>query len=193
MMTSSNGNIFRVTGPLCGGFTGHRWILSHKGQWRGTLMFSLIFAWINTCVNNREASDLRRHRVHYDVIVMNWIPGSVASLSLSRDHTAVIIQWVHVASRPFNTSGYSCCGRQGGQCNWTWTRIRTLANESIDDMSIISKREGINPCLHPNSQIRTFPLDNKPYKKAQKQNWKRGIAWKESLLSKALGKRRNIC
>ena len=23
-MTSSNGNIFRVTGPLCGEFTGHR-------------------------------------------------------------------------------------------------------------------------------------------------------------------------
>ena len=26
MMTSSNGNIFHVTGPLCGEFTGHRWI-----------------------------------------------------------------------------------------------------------------------------------------------------------------------
>ena len=26
MMTSSNGSIFRVTGPLCGEFTGHRWI-----------------------------------------------------------------------------------------------------------------------------------------------------------------------
>ena len=26
MMTSSNGNIFRVTGPLCGENTGHRWI-----------------------------------------------------------------------------------------------------------------------------------------------------------------------
>ena len=25
-MTSSNGNIFRATGPLCGDFTGHRWI-----------------------------------------------------------------------------------------------------------------------------------------------------------------------
>ena len=25
MMTSSNGNIFHVTGPLCGEFTGHRW------------------------------------------------------------------------------------------------------------------------------------------------------------------------
>ena len=26
MKTSSNGNIFRVTGHLCGEFTGHRWI-----------------------------------------------------------------------------------------------------------------------------------------------------------------------
>ena len=26
MMTSSNGNIFRITGHLCGEFTGHRWI-----------------------------------------------------------------------------------------------------------------------------------------------------------------------
>ena len=30
MMTSSNGNIFRVTGPLCGEFTGHRWIPRSK-------------------------------------------------------------------------------------------------------------------------------------------------------------------
>ena len=42
----------------------------HKGQWRGALMFSLICAWINDWVNNREAGDLRRHRAHYDVIVM---------------------------------------------------------------------------------------------------------------------------
>ena len=44
----------------------------HKGQWRGALMFSLICAWINGWVNNREARDLRRHRAHYDVIVM-WL------------------------------------------------------------------------------------------------------------------------
>ena len=42
----------------------------HKGQWRGALMFSLNCAWINRWVNNREAGDLRRHRAHYDVIVM---------------------------------------------------------------------------------------------------------------------------
>ena len=42
----------------------------HKGQWRGALMFSLIYAWINDWVNNREAGDLRRKHGHYDVIVM---------------------------------------------------------------------------------------------------------------------------
>ena len=39
----------------------------HKGQWRGTLMFSLICAWIDSLVNSREAGDLRRYCVHYDV------------------------------------------------------------------------------------------------------------------------------
>ena len=42
----------------------------HKGQWRGALMFSLIYAWINDWVNNREAGDLRRQHGHYDVFVM---------------------------------------------------------------------------------------------------------------------------
>ena len=32
MMTSSNGNIFRVTGHLCGEFTGHRWIPRTKAN-----------------------------------------------------------------------------------------------------------------------------------------------------------------
>ena len=43
---------------------------SHKGQWHGALMFSLICAWINRWVNNRQAGDLRRHRAHYDVNVI---------------------------------------------------------------------------------------------------------------------------
>ena len=42
----------------------------YKGQWRGALMFTLICARMNGWVNNREAGDLRRYRVHYDVIVM---------------------------------------------------------------------------------------------------------------------------
>ena len=46
--------------PFCGEFTGHR----RKGQWVGAVMFSLICAWINGWVNNREAGDLRRRRAH---------------------------------------------------------------------------------------------------------------------------------
>ena len=72
-MTSSNRNMFRVTGPLCREFTGDRWIPQHKGQWHGSLMFSLILAWINSWANSRDAGDLRRHRAHYDVTVMNII------------------------------------------------------------------------------------------------------------------------
>ena len=76
MMTSSKGNIFRVTGhfprhwPFVRGI--HRSPVNspHKGQWRGALMFCFICAWIDGWVNNREAGDLRRHRAHYDVIVM---------------------------------------------------------------------------------------------------------------------------
>ena len=69
LMTSSNGNIFRVTGHLCGEFTGHGWIPHTKAS-DAELWCFFICAWINGWVNNREAGDLRRHRVHYDVMVM---------------------------------------------------------------------------------------------------------------------------
>ena len=45
----------------------------HKGQWRGALMFSLLSAWLNAWVNNREAGDLRSYRAHFDVTVMRHI------------------------------------------------------------------------------------------------------------------------
>ena len=36
-----------------------------------SLMFSLIYVWINGWVNSREAGDLGRYHAHYDVIVMS--------------------------------------------------------------------------------------------------------------------------
>ena len=42
----------------------------HKGQWRRTLMVSLICAWTNSWANNWDAGDLRCHLTHYDVTVM---------------------------------------------------------------------------------------------------------------------------
>ena len=67
MMTSSNGNI---AGPLWGEFTDHRRIPPTKAI-EAELWCSLICAWTNRWVNNRNAVDLRRHRAHYDVTVMH--------------------------------------------------------------------------------------------------------------------------
>ena len=56
----------------------------HKSQWHGALMFSLICAWINDWVNNREAGDLRRYRAHYDATVMSQTKCSPTLTHVSR-------------------------------------------------------------------------------------------------------------
>ena len=63
----------------------------HKGQWRGALMFSLIYVWINDWVNNREAGDLRRQHCHYDVIVMELL--WVLLRRLVRKHHRLMLLW----------------------------------------------------------------------------------------------------
>ena len=61
---------FSVLLSLCVGIPWSLVNFLHKGQWRRALMFSLISTWINCCVNNCEAGDLRCHHAHYDAIVM---------------------------------------------------------------------------------------------------------------------------
>ena len=68
VMTSSNGNISRVPGNLCGEFIGHRWIPPQRPVTRN--FDFLICAWINGWVTNREAGDLRRQLAHYGVTLM---------------------------------------------------------------------------------------------------------------------------
>ena len=68
MMTSSNENIFPVTGHLWGWWPADSPL---KGQWCGALMFSLISAWTNGWANNQDAGDLMRYRAHYGVTAMN--------------------------------------------------------------------------------------------------------------------------
>ena len=73
MMTSSTGNILRVSGPLCGEFTGHRWIPLKNAS--DTELWCLRWSapekngWVFELVG-----DLRRHRTHYyDVIIMRRV------------------------------------------------------------------------------------------------------------------------
>ena len=70
MMMSTNGNIFRVTGHLCGEFNGHRWIPRPKGSDAELWSEPEYNGW----VNNGEADDFRRHRARYDFIVMGMAP-----------------------------------------------------------------------------------------------------------------------
>ena len=88
----------------------------HKGQWRGALMFSLICAWINRWVNNREAGDLRRHRAHYDVIVMR--PRCVNSC----------VYLIHIATEPCDMMQ-----RNGGAVTKTfeWSLLRNFSSTFV--------------------------------------------------------------
>ena len=69
-MTSLNGNVFRVTGHLCGEFT---------GQWRRC--FFLICAWTSGWVNNAKVGDLRPHRAHNDITLMHFLNFKTSRLS----------------------------------------------------------------------------------------------------------------
>ena len=71
---------FRRYWPFVLGIHRSPWNSPHKGQWPETLMFDLIYARINCWVNNREAGDSRRHRAHYDAIVMHFTAVKVSSL-----------------------------------------------------------------------------------------------------------------
>ena len=129
-----NGNIFRVTGPLCGEFTGYR-----KGQWRGALVFSLTCT--NVWANNRDAGDLRRHRAHYGVAVMlsDVIPGlSVLQILLmTRRHNC------RITSK-----------------RWLW-HINTilmkmkykLYTHSIQDEQTVSKNGSRSHCMFQKSNV----------------------------------------
>ena len=87
--TSSNGNIFRVTGHLCGEFTGPRWIpyteASDAELW--------CFPWSvpeQTVEKTLETpSDLRGHRTHHDVTVM-----FLDKLPAAFDINTYDIQWI---------------------------------------------------------------------------------------------------
>ena len=87
----------------------------HKGQWRGTLMFSLICVWINRWVNNGEAGDLRCHHAHYDITVMHhlstcssWIYSTDVCFELSWILSSMLIHPLHY--------GFVCCVSSDNNC-----------------------------------------------------------------------------
>ena len=81
----------------------HQWPVNspHKGRWRGAFMFFFICAWTNGWVNYREG-DLRRHRAHYDVTVMDDAPYRVNPTLVTAMPCA--ISYNHKSQLMFKTS-----------------------------------------------------------------------------------------
>ena len=70
MMTSSNRNIFRVTGHLCGEITGPGEFPVQRLMTRSVDVFFDLRLNKRLSTHNRKAGDLRCYRAHYDVAVM---------------------------------------------------------------------------------------------------------------------------
>ena len=64
MMTSSNGNIFRITGPLWGEFTGHQWIPLTKA--------SDAELWCFLWSAPEHGSANNQHGAYYNIAVMRF-------------------------------------------------------------------------------------------------------------------------
>ena len=101
----------------------HRWSVNspHKGQWRGAFMFPLIGARTNSWANNGDVGDLKRHRAHYDVIVMYHGVCSDGLITKDWCHTNNILQvhnWRCLFVQVFNalvTSSMTSPGHKVGQ------------------------------------------------------------------------------
>ena len=135
MMTSSNGNIFRDTGPLCGDFTGHRLIPRRKATDVEIWCFLWSAPWTNGWVSTREAGDLIRHRAHYDVIVMYYMCDIYTSTMRADSHDSEA-WWLLVArdSSPGNgeprrgeTSVLPC--RKDSNISWYHKQVIAISTQ----------------------------------------------------------------
>ena len=103
MVTSSNGSIFRVSGLLCGEFTGHQWNPRTGASDVELWCFLWSEPWINGLVNNDDTGDLRCHHAHYDATVM----------LLFFTHVCIIQPWC--VDSPLPSTTYMHCWYQGCQ------------------------------------------------------------------------------
>ena len=139
MMTSSNGNIFRVTGHLCGEFAAPGEFPAQRPVTQRLAVFFDLRR-INGWVNN-EAGNLRRHRAHYDVIVMGaseyfrWLMSpvghEVTDLILLHFTYILWFYWAEVENMnqiPMKIARLMTVGMAQPVENW-WQRAATLLIE----------------------------------------------------------------
>ena len=106
--------------PVLGEFPTQRQVM----RTRGALMFSLICARINGWVNNPEAGDLRSHRSHYDVTVMNiqYFMGQ---------HNPIWMAWPKIVVPPLLMHWRYLCHQPSHQGVETRARFLSLAQSKL--------------------------------------------------------------
>ena len=127
MMTSSNGNIFCATGPLCGEFPAQRPV---------TRRFDVFF---DLRPKTRLSKQwwgwwLRRHRAHYDVIVMScaWIRGfyyickrvSIVPFKFCGYHEKFLM--IYTTHKMFMNTSSSAESTSNWKANFSRTKFRRL-------------------------------------------------------------------
>ena len=128
MMTSSNGNIFRVTGHLCGEFTGDRWIPVQKPvEWNFDVFFDLH-------PNKRLSKQMRSWWFetpsrHYDVTVVVMLTrmrkdgvcrenAASSSVQWTREQRESNNSWAVYKPWSWQSDSLHCCG--GITLPWWW-------------------------------------------------------------------------
>ena len=79
----------------------------HKVQWHRALMFSLIYTWKNGWVNNGDASDLRNHRAHYDVMVMKHVISKCIYYNLNRSRCNIRCNSAQLVKKHLSNSSFN--------------------------------------------------------------------------------------
>ena len=157
----------------------HRWPVNspRKGQWRGALIFTLICAWINGRVNNREAGDLRHHRAHYDVILM-WlftVLGSNGEVTKFSNAKAGRLFGKH--TRAWLWHGIEYVGHTKGFRPIWWIlwpfmihlrRLKKVTNDNKLHFKALQKP--LPGVYNPHAMILPFNSDGRPID-GQKDNW----------------------
>ena len=85
---------FRVSGPLCGEFTGQQWIPLAAKASDAELWCFFICAWTNGWANYRDAGDLMRHCAHHGVTVMTGLSLNLSLLCVFCVSTIASEKWL---------------------------------------------------------------------------------------------------
>ena len=108
-----------------------------KGHWRGALIFSLVCAWINGWVNNREAGDLRCHSAHY--VIHSNVLENILKNEFNFHRLTYKDQVTHICVCKLKLSlvQIMACRLFGADIIWisTWNFIRNLTIFSQEDTS----------------------------------------------------------